>query len=591
MFKPDSPKLINDNFAYLFSSDSMPKPLYLDNYSKVNNQQESKPRELYFKSDPEKDKYLDPFTRYLKSVAKEGEIKIVPDDKIKRLQDENKDPVPIIEIGPSLTSLNWASNIENLENLENITNIENIENIEKLPINWQNYDNSPNAEIKYRISTRPMNQQLCGSCYACAVANCISDTFIFDPTIKLTTNPNISPMAILSCLNVNGCDGGDPFSVLNEISQKGVLSTYCLNYQSICGAKLVQPESEEKIKFSLDWQGNIKYTGKTPDYITPANFGSRNLGPQLDRTTDLGNNFYQKKEIKVKQTQRGISIGTSSGYGPIVGSCSNPNIPPCLCYSSTNNSDCGGNKFNRFFINPPRLLVKDLDPNAISKIKSHLITYGSVISGYFIYNNFQDNNDDFAQTNGVYIESESYGSLNPKGEIGAHAICIVGWGVEPGPIRLESNGIILTNIEYWLVRNSWGKTWGIDGYFKIALNKKIGNYEINPTTSLEKFNTIGNIKNLGGVIVFTPRKTTSYEGNCQIQPLRENRMYHRLEKLLNVSTNENEFTIIQQKRNQILKNIRQISKPENKLNEITQIIILIIIIIMVILILKLENKK
>ncbi|KFG42540.1 cathepsin CPC1 [Toxoplasma gondii GAB2-2007-GAL-DOM2] len=54
-----------------------------------------------------------------------------------------------------------------------------------------------------------------------------------------------------------------------------------------------------------------------------------------------------------------------------------------------------------------------------------------------------------------------------------HAVTIVGWG--------ETDGENGKPQKYWIVRNTWGPNWGVDGYVKIARGKNLGGIESQAT--------------------------------------------------------------------------------------------------------------
>lgn len=87
-----------------------------------------------------------------------------------------------------------------------------------------------------------------------------------------------------------------------------------------------------------------------------------------------------------------------------------------------------------------------------SQIKHELFNYGPVATGYLVYKDFM------SYKGGIYKRTSDY-------LLGGHAVRIVGWGTDG-------------NTEYWLVANSWGKYWGEDGYFRIAMNNCC-NFEYN----------------------------------------------------------------------------------------------------------------
>jgi len=78
----------------------------------------------------------------------------------------------------------------------------------------------------------------------------------------------------------------------------------------------------------------------------------------------------------------------------------------------------------------------------IAQIQTHIMTDGALEAAFDVYNDF------FHYSSGVYQKS-------PDAEYaGGHAVRVIGWGTEDGT-------------PYWLVANSWGTDWGLQGWFKI----------------------------------------------------------------------------------------------------------------------------
>lgn len=79
------------------------------------------------------------------------------------------------------------------------------------------------------------------------------------------------------------------------------------------------------------------------------------------------------------------------------------------------------------------------------QIMLEIYKWGPVATGFEVYPDFYT----FDSKNDIYI----WNKIGPK--IGGHAVEILGWGISD------------ENIKYWIIRNSWGETWGDNGYFRI----------------------------------------------------------------------------------------------------------------------------
>lgn len=88
--------------------------------------------------------------------------------------------------------------------------------------------------------------------------------------------------------------------------------------------------------------------------------------------------------------------------------------------------------------------TKDMSAD-IEGIKNEIYTRGPLATGFVVYSDFP------TYKSGIYVRTS-------VDALGLHAVKLVGWGHEDG-------------IDYWKVANSWGLTWGEEGYFRFAMKQ------------------------------------------------------------------------------------------------------------------------
>jgi cathepsin B len=81
----------------------------------------------------------------------------------------------------------------------------------------------------------------------------------------------------------------------------------------------------------------------------------------------------------------------------------------------------------------------------VEDIQKELMTNGPLQAAFIVYKSFM------SYKSGVY--QRHWWEFWDQ-ELGGHAVKLVGWGVE-------------NNTPYWIVANSWGTSWGEEGYFRI----------------------------------------------------------------------------------------------------------------------------
>ena len=84
-------------------------------------------------------------------------------------------------------------------------------------------------------------------------------------------------------------------------------------------------------------------------------------------------------------------------------------------------------------------------------MKSYLAGSIGLYASFTVYSNF------FSYSSGVY-------STTTGDEKGGHAVALIGYGSESG-------------VKYWLVQNSWGTNWGLEGFAKFKRGENLAGIE------------------------------------------------------------------------------------------------------------------
>ncbi len=128
----------------------------------------------------------------------------------------------------------------------------------------------------------------------------------------------------------------------------------------------------------------------------------------------------------------------------------------------------------------------------IEAIKTAIMTYGVVDAAVYATTSFQN------YSGGIFTDSYTTCSSNPCYNTPTnHAIALVGWGTDA------------TTGDYWILRNSWGSSWGENGYMRIdATSARVacevcymvytGSTVTAPTVSTNSISSIGSTSATGG---------------------------------------------------------------------------------------------